>query len=300
VIRDHRFYEMQSALSATGNLTDSELEELEQHVSQCVSCGKYMMEMAVVSRELFLNQVQPGKYETPKGMQRRFIQRAAAAGVPLKAVRASSAVSDLSCARVAAITVLLALLISIAWRASSKPRVQLASGLFSSKTEPAPEALSPGIPQASDGRVRHAALVYKGQTERRLAARGRTAPKGPPIVTYGAVSRLYIAESRPLFANRDVPVNFSDGTAFWSGGVIQSYFADGVYSVSHASFTRTYAAPLFGGRWDSKPEKRSFRFDLTPASFTRSNSPLNTSASALVPSLKFNAPVFRIDPTRSW
>ena len=52
--RDHRFYEMQSALSATGHLTGAELEELEQHVSQCVSCRDCLVEMAAASRELSL------------------------------------------------------------------------------------------------------------------------------------------------------------------------------------------------------------------------------------------------------
>ena len=108
MICDHRFYEMQSALSATGHLTGAELEELEQHVSQCVSCRSCMVEMAAVSRELFLAQVRPGNSETPRGMEQRFIQRAVAAGIPLKPER--SAAFGHRFARVAAITAVLTLI----------------------------------------------------------------------------------------------------------------------------------------------------------------------------------------------
>jgi hypothetical protein len=54
---------------------------------------------------------------------------------------------------------------------------------------------------------------------------------------------------------------------------------------------------LFRHAWDGKPEERSFHLDLTLASLSRSDFPLNT---ALVPNLKFTAPVFHLDPSRSW
>jgi hypothetical protein len=300
VIRDHRFYEMQSALSASGHLTDSELEELEQHVSQCVSCRNCMVEMAAVSRELFLTQIGPGNRETPKGMQDRFIQRAVTAGIPFKLERASFTGFDLRFARVAAITVVLALLISLGWEIAPTLRVQQASGEFPSKTEPAPKALSESIPRPSGGRVGHTALVYESRTKRRAAARGRGALKGSPAVSYGKVSHPYLAQNGPLFVNQEVPASLSNGGAFWSERLTQSYVADGVHSASHSPTTRAYAASLFGRKWDSKPEERSFHLDLALASLTRANSPLNDSASGLAPNLKFTIPVFHIDPTRSW
>jgi hypothetical protein len=299
VIRDHRFYEMQSALSATGHLTGSELEELEQHVSQCVSCRNCMVDMATVSRELFLTQVRPGNSETPKGMQQRFIQRAVAAGIPLKLERASSAGFDLRFARVAAITLVLTLLISLGWKVASTPRVERASGEFPSQTEPTSEAVSESIPQPSGGRVGHTALVNERRTKRRAAARGRAGLKGSPVVSHGDVSHPYLALNRPLFASQEMPASSSDGGAFWSESLTQSYLTPGVHSTSHSSFTRAYAASFFRRKWDGKPEERSFHLDLTLASLSRSDSPWNAGASALVPNFKFSTPVFYIDPSRS-
>jgi hypothetical protein len=299
VIRDHRFYEMQSALSATGHLTDSELEELEQHVSQCVSCRNCMVEMATVSREVFFTLIRPGNRETPRGMQQRFIQRAVAAGIPLKVERASSAGFDLRFAHVAAITLVLALLISLGWKVASTARVERASVPFPSRMEAAPETVSESVPQPSGGRVGHTALVNERRTRRRAVARGRAVLKGSPDVNYGDVSHPYLALNRPLFANQEMPASFSDASGFWSERLTQTYLADGVHSASHSSFTRAYVPSFFGRKWDGKPEERSFHLDLTLASLSRSDSPLNAGASALVPNLKFSTPVFHIDPSRS-
>jgi hypothetical protein len=192
VTRDHRFYEMQSALSATGHLTGSELEELEQHVSQCVSCRKCMVEMATVSRELFLTQVRPGNSETPKGMEQRFIRRAVAEGIPLKLER--SAAFDLRFARVAAIAAVLTLFIAVAWKAASTPNEERASGQFVSKMEARPKALSEGALQSPVGRVGHTVLVNETRTKRRPAVRRRAV-----LTSYGDVSHPYLAVNRPLF-----------------------------------------------------------------------------------------------------
>jgi hypothetical protein len=234
VTRDHRFYEMQSALSATGHLTCSELEELEQHVSQCVSCRNCMVEMAAVSRELFLSQVRPGNRETPRGMEQRFIQRAVAAGIPLKPERSTAFGHRF--ARVAAITAVLALSIAVAWQAASTPRVERASGLFPSQMQARPEAVSEATPQSPVARVRHTALVNERRTKRRPALPGRAVLTVSPI-SYGDVSHPYLALNRPLF-------------------------------------TKPYTASLFRRKWDGKPEERSFHFDLTLASLPRSDSPV--------------------------
>jgi hypothetical protein len=190
VTRDHRFYEMQSALSATGHLTGSELEELEQHVSQCVSCRNCMVEMATVSRELFLRQVRPGNSKTPSGMEQRFIQRAVAAGIPLKLERSTAFGHRF--ARVAAITAVLTLFIAVAWKAALTPPVKRASGQFPSQMEARPEAVSEATPQSPVVRVRHTALVNERRTKRRPALPGRAVLTGPP--TYP-----YLALNRPLF-----------------------------------------------------------------------------------------------------
>lgn len=260
MIRDHRFYEMQSALSATGHLTGAELEELEQHVSRCVSCRSCLVEMATVSRELFLTQVRPGNSETPKGMEKRFIQRAVAAGIPLRLER--SAAFDLRFARVAAIAAMLTLTIAVAWKTASTSYSERASAQFPSQMEARPEALSESIPQPPGGRVVHAAAVNERRTKRKPPVQRRAALTGS-LISYGDLSHPYLALNRPLFA-------------------------------------KPYATSLFRPKWDGKPEERSFHFDLTLASLPRSGSPLNADAGALMPNLKFSGPAFHIDPKQSW
>jgi hypothetical protein len=195
VIRDHRFYEMQSALSATGHLTGSELEELEQHVSQCVSCRNCMVEMAAASRELFLSRVRQGNSETPSGMEQRFIQRAVAAGVPLKPERSTDFGHRF--ARLAAITALLTLFIAVAWKTASTPPVERA-GQFPSQVQARPEAVSEAAPHSPSARVGHTARVNERRTKRRPALPGRTILTVPPI-SYGDISHPYLTLNRPLF-----------------------------------------------------------------------------------------------------
>ncbi len=259
MIRDHRFYEIQSALSATGHLTASELEELEQHVSQCVSCRSCLVDMATVSRELFLAQVWTGNRETPKGMQQRFTERAVAAGIPLKFER--SAAFDFRFARVAAITAVLTLLIAVAWKVAWTPPVERGSRQFPSQMDARPEAISQRTPQPFDGRVVQTRNARR--SKRRPDVSGRAVLKQFPVVSYGDLSHPYLALNRPLFA-------------------------------------KEYAAGLFRRKWDGKPEERSFHLDLTLASLSRSDSPFNASAGALVRNLKFTAPVFHIDSSRIW
>jgi hypothetical protein len=257
VISDHSFYEMQSALSATGHLTGTELEELEQHVSQCVSCRNYMVEMATVSRELFLTQARPSNSETPKGMEKRFIQRAVAAGIPLKVER--SAALDLGFAHVAVITAVLTLFMAVAWKADSTTSEERASGHFSSQMEATPKSVSERPLQPPGGRVSRTALVNERRNKRRPAAPA----KAILPISYGDVSHPYLAPNRPLFS-------------------------------------KPYAASLFRPMWDGKSEERSFHLDFALASLSRSDSFLNAGASALVPNLKFSAPVFNINSGQSW
>jgi hypothetical protein len=251
---------MQSALSATGHLSGSELEELERHVSQCVSCRNYMVEMATLSRELFLTQLRPNNDETPKGMEQRFIRRAVAAGIPLKLER--SAVFSLRFARYAAIAAVLTLFIAVAWKVALTSHAERASGQFPSQVEARPKAVSNTTPQLPGGRVVRTAVRSERRTKRRPAVPGRAVLTGSPI-SYGDVSHPYLALNRPLF-------------------------------------TKPYAASLFHRKWDGKPEERSFHFDFTLASLPRSDSPLNAGTSALVPDFRFNTPVFHLDPRQSW
>ena len=262
MIRDHKFYERQSAMSASGHLTASELEELEQHISQCDSCRNCLVEMATVSRELFVAQVWPGNGETPKGMQLRFIQRAVAAGIPLR--HEKSPAFDFRFARVAAIAAVLTLFIAATWKFAATPLVERGSGQFSAQMYAKPGAKAESTPQTAGAPVPTGLTKETRGNAKRIKRRSPVPERAIlspfPVVRYGEASHLYPGLDRPLVGNE-------------------------------------YAASLFRRKWDSKPEERSFHLDLTLASVSRSDFPFHP---ALVPALKFTAPVFHIDPSRSW
>jgi hypothetical protein len=156
----------------------------------------------------------------------------------------------------------LTLFIAVAWKVASSPRVERAAGEFPSQMEARPEAVSESTPKPPGDRVVQTAAGNARRTKPRHAVPGR------PVLTESRVSHEGVSYPH-LVLNRPL-------------------------------FTGAYVASLFRRKWDGKPEERSFHLDLTLASLSRSDSPFNTSASAPAPNLKFTAPVFHIDPSRSW
>lgn len=299
MIRDHRFYEMQSALAATGHLTNSEVTELEQHVEQCASCRKYIMEMADISRELILVQNQSLDIGYPSGMQQRFVQRALSAGIPLKARAAWRTAVDQRFASFAAVGVVLMLLIFFSWKVVSIPHVERAMSQppqADTTTKPVQTAIR-RLPAIT---VRQAALTSNKHLKPRNISRAMTPLKRPRAAQSEADSHLYLALNGSLFANAETSTSFSDGSTFWSQRLIQTYLMAGAHAAGSSSFTRPYAAHLLGHGWNSKAEERSFHFDLTMASLSHSDSPLNSEISAPPPKLRFSTPVFHLDPNRAW
>ncbi|HMH13156.1 MAG TPA: hypothetical protein VK578_08620 [Edaphobacter sp.] len=297
MIRDHKFYEMQGALAATGQLTDAELTELEQHAINCASCHECIADMGEMSREFFLLQTRRMRSRaTPVGMQERFLERAASAGIPVS--RSISTLFDPRFARVAVIAVLLAISISLSWKVFLVPNAKReAPDYYTSATRPAPT--SEWIAHTEGEQGARVLSTSKAQLKRRTTARRRAVSvSSAPRISEERHS--YLELDRPLFANQGSSTSFSDGSAFWSERLAAGPLAAGLHAPIRTSFTNACVASCFGHREDSKPEGQAFHLDLKIASLSFLESPQNINAESHITSLKFSVPVFHLDPNRVW
>jgi hypothetical protein len=301
VIRGHKFFEMQSALSATGQVTGPELLELERHVSQCPSCRNYMLDMTAMSRELFLTQGERWSSKTPPGMHDRFVKRAVADGIALRPASGPFTGLDFGFAGALTITVMFAALIALAWNFASVSRMERAAVTRRSGTASLSKDSLESTTQQSGLKAAYTALVSERRFQRRATIRGRSALKGfhVPNNTDGD-PRSYAVQKMPLAAGQAMSTSALAGEVFWPDRPTPSYLTAGMRSASRSSSTRADMASLFELKWDGHPVEHSFRFDLTLASLSQPDSPFNPHATARVPSLKFSNPPFHINLGRSW
>jgi hypothetical protein len=296
MIHDHKFYEMQGALAATGQLTDAELTELEQHAVNCASCHECIVDMAEMSREFFLMQTRRmSRRGTPAGMQERFLERAASTGIPVS--RSTSTLFDPRLARIAVIAALLAISISLSWKVSLGPNAKREAPDYNSATRPAPT--SEWIAHTEGEQAARGLSTSKAQLKRRSTARRRAVSvSSAPRISEERHS--YLELDRPLFANQGSSASFSDGSAFWSERLAAGPLAAGLHAPIRTSFTNPCVASCFGYREDSKPEGQAFHLDLKIASLSFLESPQSINAESHITSLKFSVPVFHLDPNRVW
>ena len=298
MIRDHKFYEMQSALAATGQLTNAELTELEQHATNCASCRVCIADMAEMSREFFLMQAGRMKSKgTPAGMQERFLERAANAGISVS--RSSSTHFDLRFVRVVVITVLLALCTSLSWKVFSAPEAERKAALDSSTAGSQPAPTSEGTPNIVGERAIQHASISKAKLRRRSASR-LSAVSSSTAHAITEERQSYFELNPPLFAKQGSPMSFSDGSAFWSARLAASSLAAGLNAPTGTSFRSAYPAGCFGHEEDCKPEERPFHLELKLASLSFLGFPQSINTESHIPGLKFSAPEFHLDPNRVW
>ena len=274
MIRDHQFYEMQGALSATGQLTACELAELEQHVAHCLSCRNCMTDMAAVSREIFMLRRRTPDMKMPAGMQERFVQRAVVAGIPLK-VRSWCGVADLRVAGFAAVSIALVLLISFSWRVAPRRPVEGEAGQLSHRMGeiPAPAGSMVG-PQLAVA-YRHASLANKKHARRKASTHGKVQVK-------------------------EAPASFPFSSAFWSPRLRPSYLTAKENTAGALLFPKPYVGNVFGRAWNAQSREPSFHLDFTLASLSRPDAPSNAGSTAPALNLRFDPPLFHIDSSRSW
>jgi hypothetical protein len=291
MIHDHRYYEMQSALAAVGQLTDTELKDLEHHATSCASCRECIADMAEMSREFFLMQATRMKSRgTPEGMQDRFIERAARAGISVS--RSTSTLFDPRFVRVTLIAVVLAIATSLSWKVFSVPDLERKAAPESSSAGSLP-APAPEVPSHVDA---ERAIHGKAQLRRRSATQSSTRS----ISSNHGIGKeqSYFQLNRPLFAKEGSPLSFPDGNTFWPDRSASSPLVAGIYPPT--SLRNAYLANCFGHGEDCKSEERAFYLDLKLASLSFLDFPQSVNAESHSTRPKFTAPVFHLDPTRVW
>jgi hypothetical protein len=296
MIRDHKFYEMQSALAALGQLSETELLELEEHANDCASCHEYIADMAVVSREFFL--LQSGKVSSkriPAGMQERFLERAVHAGIPVG--RATSAMPNLRLVQTAVIALLLVVLLSLSGKMFFVPGAESVA----MQDIPAPVIRSN---QALDA----ASMLAKEHTVQGVSE-GNAQPRRRPIARQREVSipstrgisgdrQPDLDLSKPFFAVQGLPANFSDRKTLWDDTMREHYLTAGMHSSKPSPFTKEYVARFFGREVDGKPDEHAFHYDLKLASLSLQESSLDAYSRQLAHGMKFNAPALPFDSNR--
>ena len=81
---DHSHFEILCALATTGQLSEREQADLTNHLEQCRPCSGRLHDMAQVSSQILLAKESRTKHcPVPKGMQKRFLDRAIREGIPL-------------------------------------------------------------------------------------------------------------------------------------------------------------------------------------------------------------------------
>jgi hypothetical protein len=298
MIRGHKFYEMQSALAALGQLSEAELLELEEHANDCVSCHEYIADMAEVSREFFL--LQSGKVSgkgMPAGMQERFLARAVHAGILIG--RPASAGFNLRFAQTSVIALLLIVFLSLSGKMFSIPGAESVA----MQDVPAPvirfnQALEAVSVPAREHTV-HGVSEGSAQSRRRPIARQRAVS----IPSTRGISRDRQPDldlSRPFFAAQGLPANFSDRKTLWDDTMPERYRTAGMHSPKPSSFTKEYVARFFGREVDTKPDEHAFHYDLKLASLSLQESSLDAYSRQLAHGMKFNAPALQFDSHRTW
>jgi len=93
---DQGHYKLLCGLAAAGQLSDSEMLDLEEHAVDCLECRERIAQMFAMSRELFLVTAgRKGDNKGPSGMEQRFVDRALRSGIPLSQKAPSSSVSSI-------------------------------------------------------------------------------------------------------------------------------------------------------------------------------------------------------------
>jgi hypothetical protein len=296
MIRIHKYYEMQCALAAAAHLSDAELAELEEHASKCSSCRECIADMARVSRSLFLMQAKGLKSaKTPSGMQERFLERAAAAGIPMS--RSTSTLFDFQFARVATVAILLTIAVSLGWKVFSASSVDRTPLQANSTVTPNPGVNA--ISGSNTSRSPHSASLKRTQFRRRSTALRR---RGSVAVVHQEAEnhQPYLALNRTLFAISGSPNSTLEGSGFWSNRLPDGYFTVGTHTPISSSFTRGYVVGFLGRDWQRTAGEHAFHLDPKVASLSFLDSRMNLSTAPRIPQLTFSPPVLHLEPSRTW
>jgi hypothetical protein len=285
---DHRHFEINCVLAASGQLADREFVELTNHLRGCDVCQNRLIEMAFIGSQLAL--ARKPKVAAPtssKGLLERFAARAASEGIQLKPTKKTHFVHNLAGAAILALLSVLLLAVSMTaahktnWAKSAPPTVspqitRSASGA-DRMTRPIRSPKAPanatrhseakrGLPSYHRIEVRQPGIESRAETTILPETTGRFEQHRDAEFTLGST---LLSSSRPS----SFEVGISSGSRFNpDAGRIEALFLNG----NHAA--------LF--------EKRVFSYDPRVASLNLVDS-LRMSASTLPSGSSNQVPLFR-------
>jgi hypothetical protein len=293
MIHEREYYEGQSALAAAGQLTDAERNDLEQHAATCPACRECMAEMAALSRELFMVQAARIKPSAARaGMQQRFLARAAAAGIPLN--RPTPASLYPRTLRAAATAILLAMSLSLTWRAfpahGSDANASPGTLTAQSKLEP---AFDHSIAYAAETRTLQHASVDKSQSRVKSASVQHGGSDSSAHST-GEPHHSYFDLDQPLFATQASLRSSVSGNPFSPARRAENPLTAGLLASVRASLPGANGASCFGIAEDGKPEEQACHLEIKLASLSSLEPVERPEAVPGLTTLKLSAPLFHI------
>ena len=292
--REHKHYEIQSALAAVGQLTESELADLEHHAATCTSCRNHLSDMAKISRICFLLHASKVKERAPEGMQERFIQRAAQAGIPIRNL--SSGMLSLRYLRLAAIAFFFCIAASFGWKTfhvrNTSPHSTSETTLGFIRSDDTMGTTDPSL-GAQQVVVTSTKVTHPDPkpAERHVLPTTRGKHNRPTIHSEPNVEPFTAQGSRFLVSNGDPD---------WSQPAPVILYDTARLTPTRKLLPEAGFFTCIKHADDCRPGVRAFPIDPKLMSFAYLETPGSPYAGTSLTALKFAAPEFHLRSTRSW
>ena len=290
--RLHMEYEMLCALATAGQLSEVELNDLNEHVETCPSCQRRLAQMEAASCAYFLRHASKAKrVDLPPGIQRRFEERAGSMGITLRDV--TSALPGTRLISLALSVVLLTVTAQMGWKLLyPKIREQNAVHLEVPSYRPVQTVVSTPELAVGDPTVHKGSPggPNRGRNLRRFRrALSDTSP--PPEV--------WKIQSGPPTLRLSDPQTFAGDRHLSTPGWNHQSFAGGGFLPLRRTFELTSASGYLAFGEYPTPAKPAFRYSPTFASLSFLGVPERVDVPH-VPALNQLPPLFRINSPKAW
>jgi len=298
MIYTHEHYEMLAALATAGQLSASEIIDLEQHVRECVSCREARAEMEAMSRELFITHASSTRRSSlPVGMQQRFQERAIGAGIPLSRPVASPL--NRGALRLALVTLILAICATLSWKVTIGPPVleRAADEADNSHQKMAHLRSDNERPIAK----KH---LFAISSQKRQPMKRKTTGQREPVIERIPESGTEITQtsfvlSQTTSLEHDYARTSSDNTSMVRVTLNQDYLTSGLHLAGRKASELRSMPNIWGAADRDRSDQRTFHYnpDLASLSFVDGS---QGSGMTTIPTLNVSRSQFHLDINKTW
>ena len=279
----HERYEMLTALATAGQLPESDLIDLAQHTRECVPCREAMVAMEAVSLAIFVaHATTVGRQSMPAGMQRRFEQRAASAGIPLR--RSVAGTMDAGVLRLALVTATLAICAALSWSLITRTHLPVSQSQTVASLPVDDDHVLAAHPQQPQSVRRRPAHVHKAASSAERAA-----------VTAQRSFRF----PQPSLLTAGYARTFSDTLSTIPVTVNQQYMISGLHLPKRDTYQSTSLPITFGTVATERTDQRTFHYKPDFASLTFLDGPQASGLTA-TPALDFSRSPLHFNINQTW